>query len=429
MLAALINSIYCPMNSLNVIYSNVGRKIQCYILIHCEKLTWKSKIEKKHFFLLRKLIALFFLTQHLSIPRFAMMNKKLSEIDTYLICFTDTSECFSSSCIYLSTADKHSDYSKTQFLTSTSKLQGSSQRETLSDDVLQAVPKYKMFTFMLGTNQLLKATELMLKQDLPISRVIIFVDALSTILATNIHPGRLKSPYNRWLSMANFNLFKIGNLVQQPKESIYLFINQKLRLNLADILTKFHIKTESAQYWNELQTRLLQGSWLVKHPKFWLADVVKESEEKIKTQSKGQPLPLPDFTTDNGKNIEPKQISVKQLSINLHSDPNMVHFPKYDAYIIEAVIQKHMTKEPRISFKIIGWIACCAMKWRDITIIKKKKTIARNTCFHDIIFCRCAKDYLIENQVFDRPFPFDFVIDREEGNMNEVHKIKQVTHN
>ena len=271
-----------------------------------------------------------------------MLNMNLCEIDTYFVCFTDVSDCFSCSCIYLITAAKNSNYCKAQFLTSSSKLQGSSKCETKQDDVLESVPKYECYAFLMGTNQLLKVTELMLKQDLPISRVIIFVDALSTILAANIHPGRLKSPYNRWLSMANYNLFKTGNLVKQPKETIYLFINQKIRVNLADTLTKFQIKTESAEYWNELQNRLIKGSWLNEHPKFWLDEVIKESQEKVQTQSRG--VPIPDFTTNEGENIEPQQISVKHLSIQLHPDPNMLHFPKYETYIVEAVIKRHVFK-------------------------------------------------------------------------------------
>ena len=103
---------------------------------HSDNLTWKAKINPKHFPLLKKLVELFFLTQHLSIPRFIMINKKLSDVDTYIVCFTDTSEHFSSSCIYVVTCDKHSNYSKTQFVTSSSKLQGSSTKAEVSEDVL-----------------------------------------------------------------------------------------------------------------------------------------------------------------------------------------------------------------------------------------------------------------------------------------------------
>ena len=69
----------------------------------------------------------------------------------------------------------------------------------------------------------------------------LFIDAISTILGLGIHPGRLKSPHARWLAMTNFNLFKIGQLVNQTKESIYLYIDQKLQPNMADLLTKFNI--------------------------------------------------------------------------------------------------------------------------------------------------------------------------------------------
>ena len=124
--------------------------------------------------------------------------------------------------------------------------------------------------------------------------------------------------------MANFNLFKVGQIVHQTKESIYLYINQKVRVNLADLLTKFNISRDDPKYWNELQIHLLQGSWLAQHPKFWLSYVIKESEQKIKKQAIG--MPITDFTTMDGISEEPKKISVKQISITLHPNPNMSRF-------------------------------------------------------------------------------------------------------
>ena len=92
MLAGLVNSTYCPPQHLSAVFSNVGRQIQRHILVKSEAMTWKTKINKEHFTILKKLAKLFFLIQHLSVPRFIMTNEKLSNLDVYLIAFSDANE-------------------------------------------------------------------------------------------------------------------------------------------------------------------------------------------------------------------------------------------------------------------------------------------------------------------------------------------------
>ena len=124
--------------------------------------------------------------------------------------------------------------------------------------------------------------------------------------------------------MTNFNLFKCGNLVTQPKESIYLYIDQRLRPNMADYLTKYNLQKDQPQLWLEFQRRILNPSWMVPHPKFWIDDVVKESAQRVKKQLIG--MKLPDFTTLHGENVEPKPISIKQIAITQKPDPNMCKY-------------------------------------------------------------------------------------------------------
>ena len=138
--------------------------------------------------------------------------------------------------------------------------------------------------------------------------------------------------------------------------------------------------------------------------------MIKESEQKVKKQSVG--MKLPDFTTSNGESVEPTKISITQIGITLQPDPNMQKYPHTDWHIIESVVERNMSLPPKVTFKIIGWIAYIFTCWRDIVLAKKfKATIARNTCFHNIIFCKCVCDYLEHNQTCDWPFKYNFILD------------------
>ena len=61
-----------------------------------------------------------------------------------------------------------------------------------------------------------------------------------------------------------------------------------------------------------------------------------------------------------------------------------------------------------------------------------KATVGKNTCFHSIIFCKCACDYLEHNQTHDRPFKYNFILNYD-SNEDYVGtgdgKVKQASHN
>ena len=119
---------------------------------------------------------------------------------------------------------------------------------------------------------------------LTVKRIFLFIDAISTLIALSNHPGKYKSPVSRWLAQTNFNLFKCGNIINQPKELIPLFIDQSQRTNFADYLTKYDLVRDHTEMWLEFQRRILYPNWLTLHPKFWINTVILESAEKIKKQ-------------------------------------------------------------------------------------------------------------------------------------------------
>ena len=66
----------------------------------------------------------------------------------------------------------------------------------------------------------------------------------------------------------------------QNKQDIPLFINQTLRTNFADFLTKFNLELDTPATWLEYQRRLLTPNWLQTHPNIWLKQVLIESDKK-----------------------------------------------------------------------------------------------------------------------------------------------------
>ena len=146
-----------------------------------------------------------------------MTAEKLSNLDIYIVACSDASELFSASCLYLICASKDSNISKTQLITSCSKLQAPKEQVSENEDHIASVPKNETYAAYLASTLMLKFVEIMQKQDIPIKQIFLFIDAISTIIGLSNHPGRYKNPHSRWLAMRNFNLFKCGNLVNQPK--------------------------------------------------------------------------------------------------------------------------------------------------------------------------------------------------------------------
>ena len=92
--------------------------------------------------------------------------------------------------------------------------------------------------------------------------------------------------------------------------------------------------------------------------------------------------------------------------------PNMSVYRACDWYIAETIINRHLSRTPRTSFKILGWVCFIAQKWRDIVKIKKWK-LTNKPCCHLIIFCECAITFLKQHTQCDRPFLPHFPIERQ----------------
>ena len=83
----------------------------------------------------------------------------------------------------------------------------------------------------MGAELLLNITTIMTELAIPISKCILFCDAISTIISFNNHPANYTHPTSKWLATTNIPLYKVAEIVGFTKEDIVLFINQKQHAN------------------------------------------------------------------------------------------------------------------------------------------------------------------------------------------------------
>ena len=200
-MASLMAGLYCPPTHLNAIFTAVAKKINRAILDgNNPKPTWTTAINKKFHPLILKLATLYFMNQKLTIPRCCTAFTPLDQTSYWLVGFTDGSLEYSAACIYLISASKANSDCKVQLITTATK-----------------ILNHKIATI----------TSIMLELAIPISKCILFCDAISTIISQNNHPANYTHPISRWLATANIQLYKIAKMIECAKEGIVLYINQK----------------------------------------------------------------------------------------------------------------------------------------------------------------------------------------------------------
>ena len=123
--------------------------------------------------------------------------------------------------IYLIPASKTNSDCKVQLITTATKI----SNNKIATDVTG--PCHETIGFLIGTELLLNIMSIMLELAIPISKCILFCDAISTIISHNNHPANYTNPIARWLATANIQLYKIAKMVGCAKEEIVLYINQK----------------------------------------------------------------------------------------------------------------------------------------------------------------------------------------------------------
>ena len=90
-----------------------------------------------------------------------------------------------------------------------------------------SVPRNETQAFQMGAELLLNITTIMTELAIPISKCILFCDAISTIISYNNHPANYTHPTSKWLATTNIQLYKVAKMAGCAKEDIVLYINQK----------------------------------------------------------------------------------------------------------------------------------------------------------------------------------------------------------
>ena len=107
-----------------------------------------------------------------------------------------------------------------------------------------------------------------------------------------------------------------------------LCINQNIRQNLADLLTKFNLKEDDPELWIEYQNRLLTGDWLaVQHPRNWTMEVIKESEEMMRIAKVGYQI---SNSQTSSPAVEKDILKIENNFVSITDETNilMKHYPQ-----------------------------------------------------------------------------------------------------
>ena len=151
-----------------------------------------------------KLATLYFKNQYLTIPKCCTAFTPLSQTSYWLSNFSDGSLEYSAVCIYLISASKANFDCKVQLLSTATKITNHKVPTNVT------VPWHETIGFQMGAEMLLNIMSLMTELAIPITKCILFCDAISTIISHNNHPANYIHPILRWLASANLQFYKIA---------------------------------------------------------------------------------------------------------------------------------------------------------------------------------------------------------------------------
>ena len=174
---SLLSQVFDPAFIFNAIYHNVAKLINRRILTSSPKpLVITQKVPEFHFPIQKKLSQLFFKTQKLTTPRYALLpNTLVANMKNYIIGFADGSLNFSTSSIYLVSCDTQSERSRTSLINTMSKLVDN----TRINQTEASIPDKEMHDLLFAASNALKALQTIKDAKITIETVYLRSDALS----------------------------------------------------------------------------------------------------------------------------------------------------------------------------------------------------------------------------------------------------------
>ena len=106
-------------------------------------------------------------------------------------------------------------------------------------NILDTVPKPEVHGLYLVTNSLIQNYQVIEEIKIPVTKVYIAKDTISTILALNKSPMPFPTPFCKYYSDINTHLFILANKTGQLKQELVFFINQGVNPNPVDFFNKF----------------------------------------------------------------------------------------------------------------------------------------------------------------------------------------------
>ena len=222
--SALMAMSFEPMFTFNLIYHNIARLVNREILQNSEdKIHMNSLIPRKHFTMLTKFAELYFMIQHIKVPRYVLIaDTELKSMQNTLIAFSDGSQNFATSCIYLISENTRTHKRKTTLLTTLSKIAG----VTKDISLLRTIPPKESHGTFLAASSLVKIAKLMTELQFPIHSVYLGCDALSQVSALSSPPTQLEGSLKKYYSSINMHLMELMKYVKhQTKDNIVFWFS------------------------------------------------------------------------------------------------------------------------------------------------------------------------------------------------------------
>ena len=156
-MSSLLSQVFDPAFIFNAVYHNVAKLINRRILTATPgRVAMTKKFPMWHFPILEKLSQLFFETQTLSVPRYALLPDTPREsMKNYLIRFADGLLDSSTSCIYLVSCDTRNQRLRTSLINTMSKL----AEENKINKTTASIPDKEMHGIWLVSSNALKSLQ------------------------------------------------------------------------------------------------------------------------------------------------------------------------------------------------------------------------------------------------------------------------------
>ena len=375
-LYSLVAQTFDPLCCLNGVFLCIARLVNRLCIMDYEgTMPLKFPIDKKHFPKLEKVVNMYFRIQTLQLRRYLLMRDvPLDCMENTIIAFSDGSSEFATSAVYLLSKDKRNNNYTINLVSTLCKIAEPSKGKDLEAVMLTTVPKTEGHGLFLATSGIVILSEVLVKLAIPITKMFIFTDAISHILALRKSPHLFVAPYKRYYSEILSMLTKLRETTGQDVQEFIFWIDQERWPNPADLLSKFDVINDDVELWMERAEGVLRPPWLQEHPDTYLDQMLIRSKEKVDFQNTGGG----GWCTgaEVAKNSRDAIVHTAYCQYVIASDPitQVSRSPKSsNAKILEYLVNKYRGYYPNVALRILGRIVLIAHNWQARTLINRYK--------------------------------------------------------